>query len=146
MTRRRFLISYAALAILAGAGGYGLWLKFQPSSGLIVAALRQHLGHLIVSPEDLRRFGADHLQHVGPKDRWAIRLLAPLAPIYSGIRPLLIRASSPRVQRFEEAVISNFLLGTDFFTSGADESRPIHYIGYPDPYLRPCGRNPLASR
>ncbi len=33
-----------------------------------------------------------------------------------------------------------FLLSTDFFTNGEDESRPLRYRAFCDPYLSPCYR------
>jgi hypothetical protein len=143
MTRRRFVIWLAAVAVLAAEGGRALWLKLQPATALIAAALRRHLGDLVVSPADVRRFAADHARYISPKERFALGVLAPLAPVYVHVETLAKAFAGERLRRFEEAVVTNFLLGTDFFASGADESRPIRYLGYPDPYVRPCG-NPLA--
>jgi hypothetical protein len=143
MSRRRFLISLAALTVLVGAGGRTFWLKLQPASALIAAALRRHLEDLIVSREDVHRFAVDHARHISPKERFALGVLAPLAPLYVHIETLAKAFAGKRLRRFEEAVVTNFLLGTDFFGPAADESRPIRYLGYPDPYVRPCG-NPLA--
>lgn len=41
-------------------------------------------------------------------------------------------------------VHTRYLLSTDFFRHGADESRRIHYVGFYDPYVTPCN-NPLAG-
>ena len=38
----------------------------------------------------------------------------------------------------------NFLLSTDFFQNGADESRALSFTAYPNPYDAPCN-NPFAS-
>jgi hypothetical protein len=143
MTRRRFLLSIATLTILSGVGSYKLWLHFQPATLIIAAALRRNLGDLIVSPEDVRLFAADHAQRISRKERLALSLFAPLAPLYVRIEKLARTVASERLRRFEELVVTKFLLGTDLFASGADESRPLRYTGYPDPYLRPCG-NPIA--
>lgn len=35
-------------------------------------------------------------------------------------------------------MVSNYLLSTDFFQNGMDETRVIKYVGMYDPYTRPC--------
>jgi hypothetical protein len=35
-------------------------------------------------------------------------------------------------------LVSNYLLSSDFFTAGMDESRLVKYVGLYDPYTRPC--------
>ena len=37
-----------------------------------------------------------------------------------------------------------FLASTDFFQTGADESRPLRYVAYFDPYRSPC-YNPFSG-
>ena len=39
---------------------------------------------------------------------------------------------------------TRFLASTDFFQTGADESRPLQYAQFFDPYISPC-YNPFAS-
>jgi hypothetical protein len=41
-------------------------------------------------------------------------------------------------------VYTGFLLSSDFFQGGADESRRVRYVGFYDPSLTPC-INPLAT-
>jgi len=41
--------------------------------------------------------------------------------------------------------VQKFLLSTDFFNSGDDESRPLKYVRLYDPYLAPC-YNPLHMK
>ena len=43
-----------------------------------------------------------------------------------------------------DAIGSRFLLSTDFFRHGGDESRALRYVAYFDPYRSPCA-NPLAE-
>jgi hypothetical protein len=35
-------------------------------------------------------------------------------------------------------IVSTYLLSTDFFQNGMDESKPVRYVGFYTPYLRPC--------
>ncbi len=41
-------------------------------------------------------------------------------------------------------VFTHYLLSTDFFRYGADESRRVRYVGFYDPYITPCN-NPLVG-
>ena len=47
-----------------------------------------------------------------------------------------------RFARFEDTLVSTYLLSTDFFWNGSDESRTVNYVAYYDPN-RPC-HNPFA--
>jgi hypothetical protein len=47
-------------------------------------------------------------------------------------------------KEFDEAVVTAFLLSSDFFQNGADETRTVRYLAYYDPYKYACG-NPFAS-
>jgi hypothetical protein len=47
-----------------------------------------------------------------------------------------------RLARLEDSLVSTYLLSSDFFLNGADESRKINYVAYYDP-MRPC-QNPFA--
>ena len=42
-----------------------------------------------------------------------------------------------------EHMYLTFLKSTDFFLNGADESKPVKYISFADPYLSPCW-NPIG--
>ena len=53
------------------------------------------------------------------------------------------RGFSPRLPLAAD-VYTRYLLSTDFFQHGADESRRIHYVGFFDPSVTPCS-NPLAT-
>jgi hypothetical protein len=127
MTRRTFLgvvISCAA----ASAAGWQFWresLTRSVSRGrerILALALspeqrlRAHFPYLQLEPDGVRQYLADYRRHRQP---------------LSGRSPL------------PEDFYTQYLLSTDFFRWGADESRPVHYVAFADPYVSPC-RNPLA--
>jgi hypothetical protein len=49
-------------------------------------------------------------------------------------------------QRPETDPLEQFLLSTDFFQDGGDETRTVPYVALYDPYLNPCWNpcNPIA--
>ena len=78
--------------------------------------LRAHFNYLDLDPAGVDRYFADYQRY------------------QRGFSPYLPLASD---------VYTRYLLSTDFFQHGADESRRIHYVGLYDPSVTPCG-NPLA--
>ena len=141
--RRGFTLA-TAMAV-AGACLYTTgWWFFKVRTGdysdIVLAVLRKHLGHMRIKDSDFERFAAEFTPSYGtPAMSWA----GMAAPVYrwTALRRFIPRET--RFQHFEEDVVGKFLLSTDFFWRGADESREIVYVGYYDPYGRPC-QNPFA--
>lgn len=78
-------------------------------------AIRKHFDYLTIDDGVLDAFAADLLRNQGP---WSSE-------------------TSPRPY-------TRFLASTDFFQTGADESRPLRYVTYYDPYVSTC-YNPFAD-
>jgi len=106
----------------AGAGAYLLTqhrrdaapeMASEPEESLLARGLRKRLPMLILPPEVLSAFIADHERYHGS---------------YKG-------------RRVPHALVQTFLLSTDFFPE-ADEAKALSYLSYHDPYLTPC-RNPF---
>lgn len=74
--------------------------------------IRKTFDHLTIDDAGLRQFVIDFERNYG--------------------KPSL---SSPRAQ---SNVSSQFLLSTDFFLNGADESKIVRYMALYDPYVSPC--------
>lgn len=79
-------------------------------------ALRTHFDYLSVDDSVIESFAADLVRNQGP---WSPE-------------------TSPRP-------FTRFLASTDFFQNGADESRPLRYVSYYDPYVSTC-YNPFSIR
>ena len=87
------------------------------SQARLIGQLREHFDYLDIDDETLRRFANDfELQR------------EPLAP----------------GTELSGSDHTRFLMSTDFFQNGADESRPLRYVAYYDPYVSPC-YNPLVG-
>jgi hypothetical protein len=48
-----------------------------------------------------------------------------------------------RLRSWPDGVFTGYLLSTDFFQHGGDESRQLQYVGLYAPYVTPCS-NPFA--
>jgi hypothetical protein len=127
MTRRAFL-RVVALGAAPVAVGSVVWRDslswvFQRSAARLRAfalspeqRLRAHFHYLDLEPAGVEQYFADFRRY-----RPAFSRRLPLAP----------------------DVYTDYLLSTDFFRQGADESRRVHYVGFYDPSVTPCN-NPLA--
>jgi hypothetical protein len=146
LTRRRFLFygaTGAALVAAAYCGGW-YWLKVRQgdTEDLVVSVLRRHLKGLPVAEVDMRNF-ARSLQKRYSKHR-RLAMLGMLGPIYERVDIISPLPNTRRsFRRFEDTVVGEFLLSTDFFDTDADTSEQISYFGPYSTYSRICS-NPFA--
>lgn len=141
--RRSFVKLGLGAVALAGAGALGGWFL---SEAEIVSGVRRRLPFLRFDDAGLHAFAKDQINALLEKRptwyRWKyhVRLLfqKPTAAASWG------RTSDKRTrrERMEDNLATLFLLSSDFFTNGADETRIIRYVVLYDP-MRPC-RNPFA--
>lgn len=125
MERRGFLKTTVAVGLAflaAGLGARAVYraLRSRAASNAqedLERRLLERFDYLTLEPETVERFVADVEQH-----RPTLRL-------------------HPKGMPVEE----RFLMSTDFFQNGADESRRVAYVGFYHPYVTFC-HNPLATR
>jgi len=142
-SRRGFVKLGVGAVALAGAGTLAGWYL---SEAEIVSAVRRRLTFLHLDEAGLHAFAKDQMSALLAKRptwyRWKyhVRLLfqKPTAAASWG------RTSDRRSrrERMEDNLATVFLLSSDFFTNGADETRVVQYVVLYDP-MRPCG-NPFA--
>jgi hypothetical protein len=105
------------------------WIFSRGSERIVALALTPeqrlyaHFRYLQLDPEGVRQYLADYALHQQPLSRYS---------------------------RLPEDFFTQYLLSTDFFRWGADESRQLHYVAFADPYVSPCGnilaRPPAAAQ
>lgn len=141
--RRRFL--FGALG-LAAVGALGVWGAAFATESEIVSGVRRRLSFLQFDEAGLHAFAKDYLQSLLAKRpswyRWKFHfhMLFYKPAARWGIS--VDRRS--RRERLEDNFATLYLLSSDFFITGADESRAIRYVNLYDP-IRACG-NPFARR
>ena len=143
ISRRRVILGGLGLTGVAGIGAWGLghW-------GLqreIVSALHRRLSYLKLDEAGVRAFAKDQTAAMFHKDiptltRLRYHFLSAGAPSFK--RFYRSSGQRSRVARFEDTLVTTYLLSSDFFSSGADESRTVNYVAFFDP-LRAC-QNPFA--
>jgi len=145
MGRRGFLASLAGGLALAFAGAYSLWWSgFGDPRSVVVAILLRRLGFLRIDEEVFREFAGDYLR-TRSEYEGRLSLLSIAALPLTRVTPYRLLPMGHPLRRLEDNVVTRFLMSTDFFQHGADEARPISYVGFYDPLRTPC-RNFVARR
>jgi hypothetical protein len=137
MKRRYFLLSG-----LAGVCGLAAW-RFACSSdeAAVAKVVHKRLSYLNLDPAGVQQFARD-LTAARFISSARLQFIDAVGPLYT--RPAL--SSDNRldnaVRHGEDRVVTLYLLSSDFFKHGADESRIVSYLHYYDPMIA-CG-NPFA--
>ena len=105
----------AAIGVFAVVGGLAAGGWFFLRREILYWQLRKKLNYLNLDRDVLRQFAEDHAKY----------------------GDLVVYTQIP--------VHMRFLLSTDFFRYGADETRSLEYLAYYDPYISPC-YNPTIRR
>lgn len=141
-TRRKFLLGLGSVGVL---GGLGLWgFGRDGIENAIVSVLRKRLDFLNLHEPGLNAFAADQTSKILAKRVSMGRLRYHFLSAVSSSFKRYERASVARTrrERAEDLLVSTYLLSSDFFINGSDESREVRYVAYYDA-MRPCN-NPFA--
>ncbi|MFT3905544.1 MAG: hypothetical protein QM718_04480 [Steroidobacteraceae bacterium] len=139
MKRRAFIWTGVGVttALLAGFGAEVF------SEHEIAAAVRRRLSFLHLDEQGPKDFARDSVAALLAKRPTWLRIKARVRTMFAKGAPRWGFSSDQRTrwQRQEDHFATLFLLSSDFFTHGADESRTIRYVALYDPMLA-CG-NPF---
>jgi hypothetical protein len=140
--RRRFLLGGLAIVAVAGVGALGAGYVTESQ---IASAVRRRLGYLHLDEAGLHSFAKDQIGTLLAKRPTWKRLKTRLRSSLS--KPVVVHYGGAndtrtRRERIEDNLATIYLLSSDFFVHGADESRTIQYVNLYDP-MRACG-NPFA--
>ena len=139
--RRQFLV-----AGVAGFTGLVTW-RFVRSNdeNAIIMVLKERLDYLLLEEKGLHDFARDlAAQKILSSNK--LRLLNVAGPLYTQLAITTYKNPLSRaVWQREERIVSMYLMSSDFFLSGADETRLVRYTGFYDPIRdpRPCS-NPFS--
>ena len=140
--RRKFLLAgTAGLAVTALAPLGVLFLAPPAPRRAIAAYLRRSLPGLAVADQELDLFAQAFLNAAGGSAGGLRSALTVMAA------PPLFAAMGRRkgIEHWSRAVMTSFLLSTDFFTTAAQQPGKTRYIAFADPYALGCA-NPLAVK
>ena len=143
--RRKFISGILA----AGASIYiGGWWFFKVRKGdasdYIISVLRKRLDYLTLDNDGLKRFARDFQERTSPRRRYWNSWLGILSPVYAVFDFYKITPQPKRFSSFETEIVTQYLLGSDFFIYDADTNRTIHYLQFYDTFETGCA-NPFAN-
>jgi hypothetical protein len=140
--RRSFLLGGAGLALIAG---FGVWGADVFSQREIVSGVRRKLSFLTLDDAGLHAFAKDYINSMLAKRpswyRWKVHFHALFARP-SAARWGISTDNRSKRDRLDDYLATLFLLSSDFFVKGADETQVVGYVNLYDP-MRACG-NPFA--
>jgi hypothetical protein len=141
--RRKFLIGGIAVASIAALGTWGFGRSVIESQ--IAAILRKHLRYLTLDEEGVRSYAKDRTTRILAKRVSMSRMRYHVVSAFGTSYVRFARSSNTEsgIERARQAVVSTYLLSSDFFLNGSNEARTVHYLGYYDP-MHACG-NPFAQ-
>jgi hypothetical protein len=136
VARRRILIGLG----IAAAAAFGVWGVDLASEAEIASAVRRRLGFLRLDDAGLHSFAKDYIHSMLAKRpswyRWKYHIQSLFRK--PGARWGISTDTRSRRERIEDNLATLYLLSSDLFLKGADESRIIQYVSLYDP-MRACG-------
>jgi hypothetical protein len=141
MQRRTFILSATGVLIAVGAG---LDIALSDVESGVAKVLHKRLDYLKLDPEGVKQYAKDVVAYhwvASPK----LRGLDALGPMYTRVRWQPGKKQNGPIRKGEERLCGEYLLSSDFFRNGADETKVVHYLGYFDGPrdIVPCS-NPFA--
>ena len=122
-TRRRMLMT-----AIAGFGGLavGRFAMADPRSA-IITVLRKRLWFLQLDEAGVQQFATD-LAGLAVFSEPKLKMIQATAPLYRHIDFTGRHSIAMGFRHGEERIVSTYLLASDFFLNGADESKVVHYV------------------
>ena len=140
VARRSILVGLGIAAVAA----FGVWGVDLASETEIVSAVRRRLSFLRLDDEGLHSFAKDYVNAILAKRpswyRWKYHIQSLFQK--PGARWGISTDTRSRRQRMEDNLTTQYILSSDLFLKGPDESRIIQYVSLYDP-MRACG-SPFA--
>ena len=140
--RRRFMAAGAVGGLLLGSYAAYKWFTGDATE-VVLSILERRLGHLDLPDHAFAKFSNEYVESKAPHQESLSRLAVVSFPLRFVTPYGLLGAGHP-LRRLENNVVTQFLLSTDFFQHGADETRRVNYVAFYDPVKTPC-RNPFAG-
>lgn len=148
MNRRTFLVS-STVGVFAIASGVwaikaGYFNRRSRIANTIFAVFTKRLAYLNWDEAEVLIFIQDFLND--PRNKGLLKKVNKLSfsyPIYAHTDWLERTSIASKIRSFEGKIATKFLLSTNFFWNDADMTKPVKYLGYYNPYLKPC-QNPFS--
>ena len=137
MKRRYVLLSgFGALfAVL------GVRIALSQDESAIVKLIYKRLAYLRLDDDGVHRFARDlKIRNVVSSLR--LHIIDAAGALYTNPALTAHNSLNDALHHDDDRVVAQYLISSDFFRNGADETRTVNYLGYCDPRV-PCD-NPFA--
>lgn len=111
---------------------------------IITAIIHKRLHYLDKDADGLRLFCEEFQKRMSPESIEKAEWLGIFQPVYSFTNFFALMPGFKTIQDFEERVVTQYLLSSDFFVKGFNLLQQVRYLRYYDPYTSPC-TNPFAK-
>jgi hypothetical protein len=135
MNRRNFLIVSGAAGGLAVAAG-GVFVLSDNYHGWVSGILHRSLPGYAIEPKGLAQFVDEHFAHQKSRKK---RLLAAAEGVVD-LTPIMPAAMAERLAAEERMIVTDFLIGSDFFQNYPSGPKEITYSGKPAACVSPFAR------
>ena len=132
MNRRNFLLLSTAAGGVAIAGG-GAFVLTDNYHGWVSDVLHRSLPGYTLEPKGLALFIDEHFAHRKSRKR---RLLAAAEGVVD-LKPILPPKMAQRIAAEERQILTDFLIGSDFFRNSPGGSKLVTYGGKPTACVSP---------
>lgn len=131
--RRRNFLKLAGIATLGTAALPGLGIASVSTEEALAGLIKSEFNYLQLDQEGLEQFVEDYLslQHHSSVNKMKLRSY------------YLLKLNSTDSQLITK-LTRNYIQSTDFFRNRMNESLPVKYIGFYNPYKTPCA-NPFSA-
>lgn len=143
LTRRAFLVRALGAFVILAVMPYAAykWLFGKPAD-IVLSILKRRVGYLKVEDGVFEKFADEYVEYKSSY-RGKLEKVSLISVPYAYVSAYQFLPMGHPLRRMEDNVVTKFLMSTDFFARGADESRTLRYLSFYDPRSAPC-RNPLA--
>lgn len=136
---RRNVLKYSALTAALAVVGVGVSYTRATAMDVVVAVLHRRVGSLGMDPETYVLFAAQYVEfRRGFQEQ--LRALGSVDWFFRVASPYEWLAMRHPLRRMEDNIVSRFMLSTDYFEHAGGVTRAVRYLGWHDPYKRPCRR------
>lgn len=142
LSRRRLLLWVLLLPLLWGFLRWGWFAR--SSRSFLRGILYERLSYVSAPEGVVEQFLDDALRVIREDDLNRATYFSAFAIVLYPFERLGWMEYSESLEEFKEGLARQFLLSTDFFYGKTENSAELRYLGWHNPYERPCA-NPFAT-
>ncbi len=144
MINRRTVLIASASTVGLSLSVLGIGYGANTPEKIIENIVRVRLPKLEMTQADMTAFVSDFIESDTDTSALEMSVFRVMAPFVNlpPFRWMLPGKATRTIENFHQRVLTEFMMGSDFFETYAEGNPKVSYTGLFDPYQKPCG-NPL---